>query len=159
MLLIYPQSKVLSVLPWFTCRNPTNLRSMFLSLRLCVEINWKYNSKAFPRQIEGYYLSATFYILNKIWYHCVPSWGNRRGLFRTGFLYDWLVCFPCSPRDSQESSSTSQLKTINALALSFLYGPTLTSVHDYWKNLRLDNTNLCQQNNVKYIQKDPWIDR
>ena len=28
----------------------------------------------------------------------------------------------------------SQFKSINSLALSFLYSPTLTSIHDYWKN-------------------------
>ena len=38
------------------------------------------------------------------------------------------------PRDSQESSPTPQFKSINSSALSFLYGPTLTSLHDYWKN-------------------------
>ena len=55
-------------------------------------------------------------------------------IFRTDFLYDWLIWSPWSPRDSQESSSTSQFKSINSLALSLLYGPTLTSIHDYWKN-------------------------
>ena len=39
---------------------------------------------------------------------------------------DGLVGSPCSPRDSQESSPTSQLKSINSLVLSFLYGPILT---------------------------------
>ena len=29
-------------------------------------------------------------------------------------------------------------KSINSLALSFLYSPTLTSIHDYWKNHSLD---------------------
>ena len=29
-------------------------------------------------------------------------------------------------------SSTPQFKSINSLALSFLYCPTLTSIHDYW---------------------------
>ena len=29
---------------------------------------------------------------------------------------------------------TPQFKSINSLALSFLYGPTLTSIHDYWEN-------------------------
>ena len=47
---------------------------------------------------------------------------------------DGLVRSPCSPRDSQESSPTPQLKSINYLALSFLYSPTLTFMHDYWKN-------------------------
>ena len=53
---------------------------------------------------------------------------------RTDLLQDGLVGFPCCPRDSQESSPTPQCKTINSLALSFLYGPTLTSIHDYRKN-------------------------
>ena len=45
---------------------------------------------------------------------------------------------PCSPKDSQESSPTPQFKSINSSALSFLYSPTLTSLHDYWKNHSLD---------------------
>ena len=48
------------------------------------------------------------------------------------FPLDWLVCSLCSPRDSQESSPTPQFKSISSSALSFLYGPTLTSIHDYW---------------------------
>ena len=55
-------------------------------------------------------------------------------IFRTDFLYDGLVWSLCSPRDSQESSSTPQFNSINSSALSFLYSPTLTSIHDYWKN-------------------------
>ena len=50
----------------------------------------------------------------------------------------WLVGSPCSPRDSQESSPTPQFKSINSSALSFPYSPTLTSIHDYWKNHSLD---------------------
>ena len=41
-------------------------------------------------------------------------------------------------RDSQESSPTPQFKSINSLVLSFLYRPTLTSIHDYWKNHSFD---------------------
>ena len=41
-------------------------------------------------------------------------------MFRTDILYDWLAGYPCHPRDSQESSPTPQLKSINSLALSFL---------------------------------------
>ena len=33
---------------------------------------------------------------------------------------------------------TPQFKTINFLVLSFLYSPTLTSIHDHWKNHSLD---------------------
>ena len=49
-----------------------------------------------------------------------------------------LVASPCSPRDSQESSPTPQFKSINSSVLSFLHSPTLTSIHDYWKNRGLD---------------------
>ena len=59
-------------------------------------------------------------------------------IFRTDLLSDGLVGSPCSPRDSQESSPTSQFKSINSSALSFLYGPTLTSIHDHWKNHSLE---------------------
>ena len=33
---------------------------------------------------------------------------------------------------------TPQFKSINSLSLSFLYSPTLTSIHDYWKNHSFD---------------------
>ena len=37
--------------------------------------------------------------------------------------------------DSQENSLAPQFKSFNSLLLSLLYGPTLTSEHDYWKNI------------------------
>ena len=69
-------------------------------------------------------------------------------IFRTDFLWDWLVWSPCSPRDSQESSPTPQFKSINFLTLSFFYSSTLTSIHDHWKNNSLDKTDLCWQSNI-----------
>ena len=54
------------------------------------------------------------------------------------FPLDGLVWAPCSPRDAQESSPTPQFKSINSLAFSFIYSPTLTSVYDYWKNHRFN---------------------
>ena len=58
-------------------------------------------------------------------------------------IQDWFplgltVGSPCSPRDSHEFSPTPQFKSISSLALSFLYSPTLTSIHDYWKNHSFD---------------------
>ena len=52
------------------------------------------------------------------------------------FLYNWLVWSPCCPRDSQDSSPTPQFKSINSSVLTFLYGPTLTFIHDYCKKTR-----------------------
>ena len=59
-------------------------------------------------------------------------------VFRTDFLEDLLVWSPCIARDSQESSPTPQFKSNNSSVLSFLYSPTLTSIHDYWKNHSFD---------------------
>ena len=50
----------------------------------------------------------------------------------------WTSGSPWSPRDSQESSPTPQFKSINSSAFSFLYCPTLTSIHDHWENHSLD---------------------
>ena len=63
-----------------------------------------------------------------------------QGKFRTDFLMEirWTDWSPCSPRDSQESSPTPQFKSINSWVLSFLNGPTLTSIHDHWKNHSFD---------------------
>ena len=64
------------------------------------------------------------------------------------FPLRWTGWISCSPRDSQESSPTPQFKSINSLALSFLYSPVLTSIHDYWKNHSLDKMDFCWQSNV-----------
>ena len=46
------------------------------------------------------------------------------------FRIDWLDLL-YSPRDPEESSPTPQFEGINSSALNLLYGPTLTSIHDY----------------------------
>ena len=60
---------------------------------------------------------------------------NIQGWFP--FKMDWFR-YPFSPRDSQESSPKTQLKSIHCLGLSFLYSPTHTSIYDYWKNHSFD---------------------
>ena len=47
-----------------------------------------------------------------------------------------------------KSSPTPQFKNINSMAVSFLYDPTLTSIHDYWVNHSFDYIDLCWQSNV-----------
>ena len=48
------------------------------------------------------------------------------------FRIDWFDIL--AVQGTQESSLAPQFESINSSALSLLYGPTLTSVHDYWKN-------------------------
>ena len=45
-----------------------------------------------------------------------------------------------------------QFKSIISLVLSFPDGPTLTSLHDYWKNYSFDYMDLCWQNNVSAFE-------
>ena len=54
------------------------------------------------------------------------------------FRMDWLDLLAVQGRDSQKSSPTPQLKSINSLALSLLHSPTLTSIHNHRKNHSLD---------------------
>ena len=52
------------------------------------------------------------------------------------FRMDWLDLL--AVQRTQKSSPTPRFKSINSLALSFLYSPTLASTHDHWKNHSLD---------------------
>ena len=74
---------------------------------------------------------------------------NIQGWFPLGLT----VWSPCCPRDSWESCPTLQFKTISSLALSLLYGSTLTSVHDYWKNCGFDYTYIIY--NMYSITSNP----
>ena len=67
----------------------------------------------------------------------------------------WILSFSISPSNEYSGlisfqidwfdlavqgtlKSLLQFKSINSLLLSFLYSPTLTSIHDYWKNHSFD---------------------
>ena len=52
------------------------------------------------------------------------------------FRMDWLDLL--AVQGLSRISPTPQFKSINSSALSFLHNPTLTSIHDYWKNHSLD---------------------
>ena len=60
------------------------------------------------------------------------------------FRMDWLDLLAVQGT----LKTTPQFKSINSLALSFLYSPSLTSIHDYWKNHSLDYPDLSWQSNV-----------
>ena len=52
------------------------------------------------------------------------------------FRMDWLDLL--AVQGTLKSPPTPQFKSINSLVLSFLYSPTLTSIHDPWKNQSSD---------------------
>ena len=59
-------------------------------------------------------------------------------------VYSGLISFGWADWISLQSKGLSRIfsnttvQNTNSLMLSFLYGPTLTSIHDYWKNDSLD---------------------
>ena len=63
----------------------------------------------------------------------ISSSNEHAGLVSYG-----LTGSPCTPRDSQESSPTPQFKSMYSSVFSFLYSPTLISIHDHWKKHSLD---------------------
>ena len=60
----------------------------------------------------------------------------------------WTGWISLQSKGLSRSSPTPQFKSINSSVLSVLYSPTLTSIHDHWKNHSLDQTDLYWQSNV-----------
>ena len=54
---------------------------------------------------------------------------------------DWLDLL--AAQGTLKSSPTPQFKSISSSTLTFLHSPTLTSIHDHWKNHSLDWMDLC----------------
>ena len=92
--------------------------------------------QSFP--VSGTFLTSRLFTLGDQNTEASASASSLQWIFRVDFPWDWMVWSHCSPRDSQESSPTPQFKSINSSVLSFLYSPTLISIHDYWKNRSLD---------------------
>ena len=61
---------------------------------------------------------------------------------------DWIFLQSKGLSRISRNSPTPQFKSINSSALNFLHSPTLTSIHDHWKNHSLDQKDLYWQSNV-----------
>ena len=77
----------------------------------------------------------------KYWSFSNSPFNEHLGLI--SFRIDWLDLLAVQ-RTLKSPSVAPQLKIINSSVLSLLYGPTLTSILDYWKNHSFDYTDLCQ---------------
>ena len=64
------------------------------------------------------------------------------------FPLGWTGWISLQSKGRSESSLKPHVKSINSMVLSFLYGPALTSIHNYWKNHSFDDMDLCWQSNV-----------
>ena len=70
----------------------------------------------------------------KYWSFSVSPSNEYSGLI--SFRIDWLDLL--AVQGTLKSLLQHQFKSISSPALSLLYGPTLTSIHDYWKNHSFD---------------------
>ena len=57
------------------------------------------------------------------------------------FRIDWLDLF--AVQGTLKSLLQHEFQSSNSSGLSFHYSPTLTSIHDHWKNHSFDNMDLC----------------
>ena len=62
------------------------------------------------------------------------------------FRVDWFD--PLTVQGTLKSLLQHHSLNINSLVRILLSGPTLTSMHDYWKNHSIDYMDLCQQSDV-----------
>ena len=69
---------------------------------------------------------------------------NIQGLI--SFRMDWFDLL--ADQGTLKSLLQHHLDGINSSALSLIYGPTLTFIHDYWENHSFDYMDLCQQNDL-----------
>ena len=100
-----------SVIPFSSCLPPPSIR--VFSNESALHIRWpEYCSFSFNISPSNEYL----------------------GLI--SFRMDWLDLL--AVQGTLKSSPILQFKSINSSVLSFLYCPTLTSIHDYWKNHSLE---------------------
>ena len=133
-----------SVAPWTAAHEPAwsfavswtflkliFIQSMMLSNHLMLCCSLLLLPSIFPASVFSSE-SAPFIKWPKYWsfsFSICPS-NEYSGLIS---FRNWLVWSPGSPRDSQKSSPTTQFKSINSLALSPYYGPTLTSILTTYK--------------------------
>ena len=143
----------LSVTTW-TAESQASL-SLTICLNLCPASWWCHSILScplllLPSVFPSIRVSSTEWALPIRW----PKYWSFSFSISPSSEYSGLISFRIAWSDllavqgTLESSLTPQLESINPSALSLLYGPTLASLSDYWKNHSLDYMDLCWQNNV-----------
>ena len=67
--------------------------------------------------------------------NCSFSFSSSPSNEYSGLISYRTDCFDLAIQGTLKSLLQHQLESVNSLALSLLYGPTLTSIHDYWKRM------------------------
>ena len=90
--------------------------------------------------------------------HCIrwPKYWSFNFSISPSNEYSGLISFRIgwfdllADQGTLKSPQAPQFKSISSSALNLVYGPALTSMHDYWKNHSFDYMELCQQSNVSF---------
>ena len=99
----------------------TNSQSLprFVSIQSVMPSNHLILINPFPSHLPSFPTSGSF-LMSQFFTSGSQSIGasasaSVQWIFRTDFLYDWLIGSPWNPRDSQESSPIPQFKSISVL--------------------------------------------
>ena len=118
------------------CSNSCPVESVMLTNHLILCALFSFCLQSFPAsgsfQMNWFFTSGSQNIEASVSASVLPL--NFHGWFPLGLT--GLISLQSS--GLQVSTPAPQFKSINSLALSLLYGPNLTSVHDYWKNHSFD---------------------
>ena len=112
-----------------------------------------------PFQTSGSFLMSQFFTSSG------PSIGVSTSAsvlpmnIQDGFPLGWTGWISLQSKGlSRESSPTPQFKSNNSLVLSFLYSPTLTAIHDYWKTIEYKKGTKTKPSNFtkKKSHRSTW---
>ena len=132
---------------WPHARLPCPLLTPRVCLNSCSLIQWCYltiscSAALFSLCLQSFLTSGSlsselaFHIRwPKYWSFSLSISPSNEYSELISFRMDWLDLL--AVQGTLESSPAPQFQSSNSLVLSLLYGPTLTSVHDYWKNIGL----------------------
>ena len=84
---------------------------------------------------------------------------SNESVLRIRWPKDWSFSFSISPSNEYSGLISKLLSRVFSSTTTWkhqffglLYGLTLTSIHDYWKNHSFDYMDLCQQSDVSAFQ-------
>ena len=97
-------------------------------------------------------VSALYIRRSKYWSFSISPSNEYLGLI--SFRIDWFDLF--AVQGTLESSPIPQFESIDFLAFSLPHSPTLTSIHDNWKNHRFDYMDHCQQSDISAFEYAVW---
>ena len=123
---VMPSNNPSSVIPFFSCLQSFPASGSF-------PMNHLFSSGG---QSMGASASASVLPMN------IPDW----------FPLGWTGWISLQPKGLSRVFSNTTVQKHQFFGAQLLYGPTFTSIHNYWKNHSFDKMDLCLQSNVSF-----WI--